>query len=424
MSLLSQSEQDRQNKMKTISLLFVFQLWAGGGLEVDCQGSLVMIGGNLREDNIDIWSRMVNLSSPGEGGVRIGVITAANSEAAYWGEYYVEMFQRFGGQAVWLEVILEDPSSPYSQENVRIIQSCSGIFLGGGEPWRLVLTLMEVSEDGGRGDTPVLAAIKSVRLRGGMIAATSAGIEALSDSVIVTGGYSWEALTYGASEASNGTDSRNLTYDPLGGLGVINNILVDAHFRARGRYGRLTRLLADTRTSDLALGVDEDTALVCEVAQQVEKCEIIGSGGVWLLSLPPSDCGESESVWRCGEVLTSLLTHNDLITLTPPTWTLHFADWKQEVEEAEGVPETTEDVFGTTFNDETLQYEYDRVVHSLLTLRTNQTFGLTREKDPRGYKLRFRKVAGPLLETTGHTEAVKYQHFLSYKNLLVDFTPI
>ena len=403
--------------MEIISWLFVFQLWTASG--VDCQGSLVMIGGNLREENIDIWSRMVNLSSAGEGQLRVGVVTAANSEAAYWGEYYVEMFQRFGAPSVWLPVTLEDRSSAYSQENVRLIQSCSGIFLGGGEPWRLALTLLELSqEDGRRRDTPVLAAIKSVRLRGGMIAGTSAGIEALSDSVFVTGGYSWEALTFGASEAGNGTDSRNLTYDPLGGLGVIEIILVDAHFRARGRYGRLTRLLADTRTgSERAIGVDEDTALVCDVRQASQSCEVIGSGGVWLLSLPPSDCGESQTGWRCGGVLSSLLTHNDLLTISPAGWNLQFADWKQEVEEVEGLPDTTEDVFGTTFNEETCQYEYDRVVHSLLTLRTNQTFGRTRERNPRGYKLTFRKVAG-------YTEAAKYQTFLSYKYLVIDFTPI
>ena len=401
--------------MKKISLLFVFQLLAVGG--VHCQGSLVMIGGNLREDNVDVWSRMVNLSSPAEAELRIGVITAANSEAAYWGEYYVEMFHRFGAQSVWLPVTLEDQSSAYSQENVRIIETCSGIFLGGGEPWRLALSLMDVREDGRRGDTPVLEAVKSVRQRGGMIAGTSAGIEALSDSVIVTGGHSWEALTFGASEASNGTDSRNLTYDPLGGLGVINNILVDAHFRAQGRQGRLTRLLADTRTSERALGVDEDTALVCQVFQEAQKCEIIGTGGVWLLTLPPSDCGETERVWSCRAVVTSFLTNNDFITISPAGWTAQFAAWKQEVVETEGVPETTEDVFGTTFNEETSQYQYDRVVHSLLTLSSNQTFGVTRETDPRGYRLTFRKEAGL-------TEAVKYQHFLSYKNLLLDFTAI
>ena len=111
--------------MKTISLLFVFQLWAGGVVEeVDCQGSLVIIGGNFREDNIDIWSRMVNLSSPGQGELRIGVITAANSEPAYWGEYYVEMFQRFGGPAVWLPVILEDPLDMTVARNEPVTLNC------------------------------------------------------------------------------------------------------------------------------------------------------------------------------------------------------------------------------------------------------------------------------------------------------------
>ena len=403
--------------MKIIFLLFLFQSWARG---VNCQGSLVMIGGNLSEDNVDVWRRMVNLSSE-EGEARIGVITAANPDPAYWAEYYVQLFQRYGAEAVWIPVSLEDPHSPYSQDNVRMVQTCSGLFLGGGDPWRLAMALMEFNEEeGGRVNTPVLAAVKTRLEAGAMVAGTSAGIEALSDSVIVTGGYSWEALTFGASVASNGSDTRNLTYDPLGGLAVVNNILIDAHFRAKARQGRLTRLLADTRTSERAMGVDEDTALVCDVRGDVCACEIVGSGGVWIVDSPVT-CQETNSVWSCRDVNTSFLTQNDLLTLAPDYWTSSFADWKDEVlGGGEETPHTTEDIFGTGSNGDS-EYEYDRVVNSLLLSGSNQTFGRTRERHPRGYKLTFKKVPGK-------TEAAVYQpvgqqnFVLSYKYLFVDFT--
>ena len=105
-------------------LVFAIQLLAR---LADCQGSLVMIGGNLREDNTQIWERMVNLSAV-QGEARIGVITAANSDPAYWAEYYVQLFMLHGAEAVWVPVTLEDPQSAYSQENVRIIKSCSSVF--------------------------------------------------------------------------------------------------------------------------------------------------------------------------------------------------------------------------------------------------------------------------------------------------------
>ena len=363
---------------------------------------------------------MVNLSAV-QGEARIGVITAANSDPAYWAEYYVQLFMLHGAEAVWVPVTLEDPQSAYSQENVRIIQSCSGVFLGGGDPWRLVSAMMEVSEEEGeRVDTPVLAALKALLEAGGLVAGTSAGIEVLSDSVIVTGGYSWEALAFGASVAANGSDSRNLTYDPLGGLGLVHNVLIDAHFRARARQGRLTRLLADTRTSQRAIGVDEDTALVCLVLGDVYQCEVVGSGGVWIVETPPN-CQESITGWSCREVVTSFLTHNDLLTMTQDNLTLSFADWKDIVEgDGEGAPDTSDDIFSTDILEEEEEYEYDKVVQSVLTVRTGRTCGRTRETSPRGYKLTFSKVPGRTQAAVSQTDV----NLLSYKHLLLDFTVI
>ena len=61
---------------------------------------------------------------------------------------------------------------------------------------------------------------------GGMLAGTSAGIMALTDDVIVTGGASWEALVFGAHEDEDGTETNMLTYDPLGGVNIIEDRFV------------------------------------------------------------------------------------------------------------------------------------------------------------------------------------------------------
>ena len=102
--------------MKIISWLFVFQLWAAGGLEVDWRWTARDPW--LREDNIDIWNRMLNLSSPGE-----------RSESS---QRPSAMFRR-----------LEDQRSLYSLESLGIIQSCSG------SPGWVAPTLTEVSEEDG-----------------------------------------------------------------------------------------------------------------------------------------------------------------------------------------------------------------------------------------------------------------------------------
>lgn len=106
-------------------------------------GSLVMIGGNLAEDNEDIWSSMVELAG-GEGVARVGVVTAANADPAYWGQYYVDMFLRYGAaEAVYIPVTFDDPESAFSEDNVAMVDNVTGVFLGGGDPWRLAATLMQ-----------------------------------------------------------------------------------------------------------------------------------------------------------------------------------------------------------------------------------------------------------------------------------------
>ena len=94
---------------------------------------------------------------------------------------------------MWVPVVAEDPDSAHSEASVALVSNMTGIWLGGGEPWRLAAALM-VEEGGARVDSPVMAAVRAVLGRGGLLGGTSAGAEAMTDLGLVTGGESWEAL--------------------------------------------------------------------------------------------------------------------------------------------------------------------------------------------------------------------------------------
>ena len=73
-----------------VSMLVSLLLLAPLGLSPG-PGSLVLVGGGLREDNTAVWEAMVQLAG-GEQVARVGVITAANTDPAYQGQYWVDMF--------------------------------------------------------------------------------------------------------------------------------------------------------------------------------------------------------------------------------------------------------------------------------------------------------------------------------------------
>ena len=59
---------------------------------------------------------------------------------------------------------------------------------------------------------------------------------------MITGGISWNALVYGAfSGGPKPLYPDDLTYDEHGGLGFLQNWVVDTHFSERGREARLIR---------------------------------------------------------------------------------------------------------------------------------------------------------------------------------------
>ena len=285
----------------------------------------------------------------------------------------------------------------------------TGIFLGGGDPWRLAEALM-VTENRMRRDSPVMEAVREMWEAGALVAGTSAGIMAMTNREVITGGDSWEGLVWGASEDTNMDSdvSGNLTYDALGGLNIIQDVLIDAHFSQKARQGRLIRLAADTRL-ERGLGLDEDTGLACTGADL--ECEVIGSFGVMTLDMSSSDdtCHNNPGpgLWSCGNVKTRYLTSGDSLNFN--TWTHQFSGNKNGVEEITERAQSSEDIFRKVVG------EFERIAISLLESGDRFTVGQTLEDNPVRYFLLFQK--------TSMTSAVRNASTgqVSYENLVLNF---
>lgn len=371
-----------------------------------------MIGGNLREDHVDIYTSMVELSG-GEGVARIGVISAANSNPASGGQYYVDMFQRYSVlEALWIPVTVEEGSA-FNDEYVQMIKNMTGIFLGGGEPWRLAAALM-TENNGERQDTPVMSAIRELVANGGMLGGTSAGIMALTDDVVVTGGATYEGLVFGAIEDADGGDTNMLTYDPLGGLKIIEGVLIDAHFTNKGRQGRLVRLASDMEVMR-AIGVDENTALICDDSSK--DCKVVGDAGVWIFDMSSAQVAKSNTSgsWICENVISSYITNNDKINID--SWEVEFSEDKEHLMNAENDhAETSEDIFRwpSTSNETS---EFNRITNEFLLSMDNNTFGYTIENSciPLRYKVMFTKTSETRASGVDKTQPI------SYDKLVLDF---
>ena len=98
-----------------------------------------------------------------------------------------------------------------------------------------------------------------------VISGTSAGAAASSNNMIYQGSSS-EALLKGEVKIT-------------GGLGFINNVIIDTHFVQRGRIGRLLYACA-SNPINLGIGLGEDTGLLITGGNNMEA---IGSGLVILV---------------------------------------------------------------------------------------------------------------------------------------------
>jgi cyanophycinase len=360
----------------------------------------VLVGGSLESPSI--YREIVRLAG-GEGRAKIGVITAASSQARENGEHYKETFRRHGAADVQWIALGERPTG----ETLRQIRGLTGFFFGGGDQSRLLKTMLR--HEGG--DTPELAAIRRAMANGALVGGTSAGTAVQVSGPMITGGESYDALRRAPVDELSPRRGGRLSYHAGGGLGLFKWGALDTHFNERGRSGRLIRL-ADATRQKLAFGVDEDTALVVrDPLGHDPRMTVVGKGGVSIFDLTNARSGRDPSFW-IKNVRTAYLTEGD--TYRPRKRRMKRARDKRPFTAEDGAPSPgSRDIFSSPELHRRNSREFVRVTRDLFAVpRSTIT---TRVHENPEWQVTISKTRGARCYS-----AAGQRDPASYKNLRVD----
>ena len=224
---------------------------------------------------------------------KIEIITTASNIPEEVGEEYIKAFAQLGVMNVSVLNIKtrEEANAP---ENVERLKVADVVVFTGGDQLRLT------SIFGGTAFHHLL--LKKYQNEEFIISGTSAGAAASSNNMIYQGS-SHEALLKGEVKIT-------------GGLGFINNVIIDTHFVQRGRIGRLLYACA-SNPINLGIGLGEDTGLLIVNGNNMEA---IGSGLVMLVdgthmkdtNITDIEIGEPVSIENLIVHVMSLGDHYDL----------------------------------------------------------------------------------------------------------------
>jgi cyanophycinase len=214
------------------------------------KGVLLPIGGGEDKEHTEsVLLRIIK--ETGKRKPKICIVTVASEKPKETAGDYRRAFRKLKLTTIFF-IHFNTRSAADKKKDLANVKSCDAVLFSGGDQLRLS-SLM--------GGTELLELIKQrySEEKNFVVAGTSAGAAAMSDTMIVSGS-SRDALIKGELELTNGLD-------------LINSVFIDTHFTERGRIGRVIQTLA-YNPGVLGIGLGEDTAVVIKG----EKLEVIGSG--------------------------------------------------------------------------------------------------------------------------------------------------
>ena len=269
------------------------------------KGSLVIIGGALRDDNDAVWARIVQLA--GGKNARIAVFASASASPERAGNYLIERLNRHGADAFFVPVAeyLEGSDVHAAAEDpalVNKVRAAGGAYFSGGDQARITSALRR--PDGSNSN--LLDALWDMYRRGGVIAGSSAGAAIMSSTMFGHPRSVLGTLQHGVA------DGRQITR----GLGFIgDDVFIDQHLLVRGRFARmLPAMLA--KGYKTGLGIDENTAMVVGPKRDVE---VIGYRGALLVDL--SNAATRDGTFNLSNGRLSYLDNGDRFNLDTRVFT-------------------------------------------------------------------------------------------------------
>ena len=246
------------------------------------------MGGALADDNREVYEAFLGAL---EGDGPVVVIPAASGRPARAAAEFVRNLEAYGlaaGRVVVFPLALRDDTgtedvdestwsgNAWEASLVEGLGEPAGFWFTGGDQMRIVQALRRPD---GR-ESPLLELVRQRLADGAVVGGTSAGAAVMSRRMIA-GGDSFRALLEplaGGYSSTEDQDGGRLFLDR--GLGFLADGIVDQHFDRKARLGRLVRALGETGER-IGLGVDEDTALVVDLAAGMAT--VAGRGSVTLV---------------------------------------------------------------------------------------------------------------------------------------------
>lgn len=235
------------------------------------KGKLVIIGGSVdrgsfSESETDLKRSLkffekgilkrITTESVKNSESRIEIITTASSIPEEVGEEYVKAFAQL--QVANVGVLnIKTREEANSEEYLERLRNANVVMFTGGDQLRLTAIF--------GGTTFHHLLLDKYQNEDFLISGTSAGAAASSNNMIYQGSSS-EALHKGEVKIT-------------GGLGFINNVIIDTHFVQRGRIGRLLYACA-SNPINLGVGLGEDAGLLITDGNNMEA---VGSGLIMLV---------------------------------------------------------------------------------------------------------------------------------------------
>ena len=295
--------------------------------QINSSGRLVIVGGALSSQQSDIYDAFLQ-NEKARSELKVSIIPAASSKPSLYGNQFKTQLINHGLRSENITVLplaVKDDSSTNSvdestwgvnvdtSEVLQAIKDSDIVWFTGGDQSRITKLLGDYQSP-----TKTLKALQTLLQAGGTIGGTSAGAAIMSETMIV-GGSSLGALLFPESRAEsvNQEDGALL----LGkGLGFFPYGVIDQHFDAKARLGRLVVASKDqSNPSKIGLGIDENTALVVDLKSQTGR--VAGSGQVTFIDLsnariqPQSD----SNLIRYQEIVLSSFGSGDTIHLDTST---------------------------------------------------------------------------------------------------------
>ena len=215
------------------------------------KGTLIAIGGNEdRKHKLEVLRRVIE---EGKGSdTYVEVVTTASTIPRELERTYERAFNKIGVYKFdAINIAYRDEA--FNERYIERVKKADVVFFTGGDQLRLTNIL---------GDSDFLKAVRERYDDGAVIAGTSAGAAALSDTMIYRG------------ESKFGLVKNNVSMRR--GFEFAENIAFDTHCIGRGRILRLFQAVAQN-PDNVGIGLSEDTAIVLH---DEHVMEVIGNGTV------------------------------------------------------------------------------------------------------------------------------------------------